>query len=169
MIRENIWPNLTSLVSIESGLSPLSIDTRLVKFGQIFSRVMGRKLFDLKWSDMVWEQHIRLYSKLVPQFTPKEIKKTDSGLVLVGTNGTSIETDCVLMAIGRHALLKPLTLEKVGVEVNDRGYIQVDKFQNTNVPGVPDWMISYRSNAFGTDLRIAWTWDRSQVQLEMSN
>lgn len=44
--------------------------------------------------------------------------------------------DTVLFAVGREPLLDPLHLDKAGVELTKKGYIAVDDFQHTNVPGV---------------------------------
>lgn len=53
---------------------------------------------------------------------------TDSGLKL--------EVDALIWAIGRHSLTKDIGLEKIGVEVDKKGDIVVDEFQNTGVNGV---------------------------------
>ena len=44
--------------------------------------------------------------------------------------------DCVLLAIGRVPELEKLAPHKAGVQLSDDGYVKVDKYQNTNVPGV---------------------------------
>ena len=44
--------------------------------------------------------------------------------------------DCVLLAIGRVPELEVLAPHKAGVQLTDEGYIRVDDYQNTNVPGV---------------------------------
>ena len=86
MNRGNISPILTSLVSIESGLSPLSIDTRLVKFGQIFPGFMGKKLFDLKCAlfGRVWSK-TRIF-----QFGPV-LDQTTATLVFINFRYLAIE------------------------------------------------------------------------------
>lgn len=44
--------------------------------------------------------------------------------------------DCILMAIGRTPHTKALKLNNTNIEVNNSGFIQVDKFEQTNVDGV---------------------------------
>jgi glutathione reductase (NADPH) len=44
--------------------------------------------------------------------------------------------DCVLLAIGRTPATAGMNLEAVGVELDKIGQIKVDKFENTNVPGI---------------------------------
>lgn len=69
--------------------------------------------------------------------TPSQItKNTDGSLTIMFENGESIETDCVVWAIGREPANDQIGLDKIGVELDDKGYIKVDKFQNTSVDGV---------------------------------
>ena len=42
----------------------------------------------------------------------------------------------VLSAVGRRPLVEPLNLEKAGVTTNDKGYVEVDDFQNTKAEGI---------------------------------
>jgi len=51
-------------------------------------------------------------------------------------NGEPIRCDKVLLAVGRLPNTEGLGLDKIGVEVDARGRIQVDKNFQTNVPGV---------------------------------
>ena len=65
---------------------------------------------------------------------PKEITKEDDGSFIVHLeNGNSLNVDLVIWAVGRNPHTKGINLEATGVETNERGYIPVDKFQNTNV------------------------------------
>lgn len=47
-----------------------------------------------------------------------------------------LESDIVLVAIGRKPLLKPLNLEKAKVKLNERGQIEVDGFFRTSTPSI---------------------------------
>lgn len=47
-----------------------------------------------------------------------------------------IEADVVLVAIGRRPVTKGLNLEKIGVEVDNRGRIVIDSEFNTSAKGV---------------------------------
>jgi len=70
---------------------------------------------------------------------PKEITKDDyDGLMTIqGSNGDVIEGfDVVLYAIGRSPNTKTLDLENAGVNLNSRGYIEVDEFQATSTPNI---------------------------------
>lgn len=75
--------------------------------------------------------------------SPASISKQTNGLLSYsakeGPSGdlqTYKDFDCILLAIGREPVTRQLSLDKVGVKVNDRGLIHVDKYENTNVPGI---------------------------------
>lgn len=63
-------------------------------------------------------------------------KNTDGSLTLELGNGECHTTDCVIWAIGRAPHTAGLRLEAAGVALDKRGYVGVDKYQNTNVPGI---------------------------------
>jgi glutathione reductase (NADPH) len=69
--------------------------------------------------------------------TPKEvIKESDGSLTLHLENGESCNVDTLIWAIGRHPATDVINLQATGVATNDRGYIKVDAYQETNVPGI---------------------------------
>ncbi|WP_163133998.1 glutathione-disulfide reductase [Agarivorans sp. Alg241-V36] len=69
--------------------------------------------------------------------TPKAIEKqADGSLVVSFENGNSLQVDSVIWAIGREPANDKINLEGIGVETDERGYIKVDEYSNTNVAGV---------------------------------
>ncbi len=69
--------------------------------------------------------------------TPKEvIKESDGSLTLHLENGESYTVDCLIWAIGRHPATDSINLSVTGVETNERGYVKVDAYQETNIPGI---------------------------------
>jgi len=61
------------------------------------------------------------------------IEKKSDGTILLHTNsGETFETDCVLWAIGRRPNLEPLQLAQAGVELNEKGFVRVDEWQQTS-------------------------------------
>lgn len=74
-----------------------------------------------------------LHTNSVPS---KLEKNADGSLTISFENGQSLETDCVVWAIGRAPANKGIGLEEVGIELNERGYIKVDKYSNTTVPNI---------------------------------
>ena len=53
-----------------------------------------------------------------------------------GGTAETIEADAVLVAIGRKPFTDGLGLDKVGVEVDARGFVKIDGHFRTNVPGI---------------------------------
>jgi len=74
---------------------------------------------------------------LQTEFTAAKIEKNNEKLNVVSKTGQSLDGfDEVIFAIGRTPLTADLGLSDAGVDVDSRGYIPVDKFQQTNVPGI---------------------------------
>ena len=69
--------------------------------------------------------------------TPSEIvKNADSSLTVKCDGQSDVTVDCVIWAAGRVPATDKIGLENAGVETNERGYVKVDKYQNTNVKGI---------------------------------
>lgn len=64
------------------------------------------------------------------------IEKAHDCLLAHLSDGTVLETDCVLYAIGREPNIDGLGLDAVGIATNARGAIQVDGDWQTNIPGL---------------------------------
>ncbi len=56
-----------------------------------------------------------------------------------GSGSETIETDIVLVAVGRVPYTEGLGLDEVGVKLDARGRVAVDKYYATNIPGI--WAI----------------------------
>ena len=67
---------------------------------------------------------------------PVKLEKTAEGITIHFEDGTSHTASQVIWATGRRPNVKSLQLEKAGVTLNERGFIQVDKYQNTVVEGI---------------------------------
>ncbi len=74
-----------------------------------------------------------LHTHAIPS---KVVKEEDGSLTLHIEDGRSFNVDTLIWAIGRSPKTADINLESTGIEVNQRGYIPVDKFQNTSVPGI---------------------------------
>ncbi len=68
----------------------------------------------------------------------ESISKNDAGLLEVEDNqgNTQSGLDQVIYAVGRSPDHDGLAIEKTGVELDDRGYIVTDLYQNTNQPHI---------------------------------
>ncbi|WP_387692255.1 glutathione-disulfide reductase [Photorhabdus sp. RM71S] len=68
---------------------------------------------------------------------PKSVSKNaDGSLTLQLQNGKEQTVDTLIWAIGREPATDNLNLSVAGVELNEKGYIRVDEYQNTNVKGI---------------------------------
>ena len=68
---------------------------------------------------------------------PKEVvKNADGSVTLHLEDGRAQTVDCLIWAIGREPTTDKINLHAAGVEANERGFIKVDKYQNTNVLGI---------------------------------
>jgi dihydrolipoamide dehydrogenase len=68
--------------------------------------------------------------------TVKAVDRRPDGLTARLSDETSIETDQLLVSIGRGFHSQEIGLERVGVEVGRRGEVLIDDRMETNVPGV---------------------------------
>ena len=64
------------------------------------------------------------------------VKNADGSLTLKLQDGRETTVDTLIWAIGREPATDVINLEVTGVKTNSRGQIIVDKYQNTNVPGI---------------------------------
>ncbi|OCG63695.1 glutathione-disulfide reductase [Gilliamella sp. GillExp13] len=64
------------------------------------------------------------------------IKNSDNSLTLNIENGESYTVDCLIWAIGRVPATNDMNLQAAGIAVDNKGFVIVDKYQNTNVPGI---------------------------------
>lgn len=73
----------------------------------------------------------------LPQHVPTHVERTSNGLTLHCRDRPPIEQlDTVLWAIGRHANTQHLNLECTQVQLDEKGHIRCDPFQNTDHPGI---------------------------------
>jgi glutathione reductase (NADPH) len=66
----------------------------------------------------------------------RRIDKTPLGLVAELDDGTKLEADQILFAIGRSPNTRGLGLEAAGVTLDAQGAVAVDELSQTNVPGI---------------------------------
>ncbi|MCO5562437.1 hypothetical protein L7F22_016065 [Adiantum nelumboides] len=73
-----------------------------------------------------------------------KIEKVEGGLKAYSDKGDEIETDVVLLAVGRKPHTKGLNLDVVGVELLKDGAIKVNEYSQTSVPSI--WAIGDVTN-----------------------
>lgn len=67
---------------------------------------------------------------------PVRLEETEQGITIYFEDGSSHTASQVIWATGRRPNVDGLELEKAGVTLNERGFIQVDEYQNTVVDGI---------------------------------
>lgn len=67
---------------------------------------------------------------------PVKLEETEQGITIHFEDGSSHTASQVIWATGRRPNVDGLELEKAGVTLNERGFIQVDEYQNTVVNGI---------------------------------
>ncbi len=74
--------------------------------------------------------------KFVGNKEPKEIARVGDRAMVTCTDGTVLEAEALLYALGRTANVASLQIENAGLEVSDRGYIPVNALFQTVVPHI---------------------------------
>ena len=83
--------------------------------------------------EVLEQDGIKLHTQAIPQ---EVVKNENSSLTLKLEDGRETIVDTLVWAIGREPATDMINLDVTGIEINERGYIKVDKFQNTNVPNL---------------------------------
>jgi dihydrolipoamide dehydrogenase len=89
--------------------------------------------------DIVKPLHARIskrYESILLGTQVTAVKANRTGLKVSFSGGKDQVFDQILVAVGRTPNGKALDAEKAGVNVDERGFIPVDKQQRTNVPGI---------------------------------
>ncbi len=105
--------------------------TMLVRGNQLLAN------FDALLRDVLTESMTTAGIGLHWQTPTRALTQTAEGIA-VQTDGSAPlgPFDCVLWATGRRPLTAGLNLAAAGVEVDDKGFVPVDPFQNTNQNGI---------------------------------
>ena len=92
--------------------------------------------------EVVTKEYERLGVKLHKQSSQSKIERDENtGKLTVhykdkDGEGAVSDVDHLIWAIGRNPLTKDIGLDKAGIKVNDKGYIEVDEYQNTSVDNI---------------------------------
>ncbi|TLU65681.1 glutathione-disulfide reductase [Thalassotalea litorea] len=93
--------------------------------------------FDDLMSDTLVEIMAQEGPQLQTGATPKAVvKNQDGSLTLQLENGKEFNVDSVIWAIGREPATDNIGLENAGIEANEKGYIETDKYQNTDINNI---------------------------------
>lgn len=102
-----------------------------------FRKEYPLRSFDSLLAEKVIEHYQQDGMQLHPNSVPQSIDKLASDeLVITFDNGTKITADCIIVGAGRQPNTEKLGLVNTAVELDEHGYIKVDKFQNTTQAGI---------------------------------
>jgi glutathione reductase (NADPH) len=119
-----------------------------VEFATIFhglgadTKLLYRRDLFLRGFDRGVREHLRdeLLKKGVGLHFNTDIarvdKQADGSLLATLIDGSTLEADCIFYAIGRQPLIEKLGLSHTGVQLDERGYIQVDESFRTTEPSI---------------------------------
>jgi glutathione reductase (NADPH) len=109
----------------------LGVETTLVYRGAKLLRG-----FDEDLRDGLMEAYAKRGIQVLTNTTFWRIDRTDKGLVGNLSDGTAVEVDQIMFAIGRSPNTARLGLHKVGVALGERGEIKVDADSRSSVPSI---------------------------------
>jgi glutathione reductase (NADPH) len=93
--------------------------------------------FDPMLREVLMDQMRRDGIRIDTGATPAAVCRTETGLELLTIDGRRLGGfDMLLWAIGRTPTTGPLGLERAGVRTDEQGFIPVDEWQDSNVPGI---------------------------------
>lgn len=118
-------------VELAGVLNGLGSETHLA-----FRRDTCLREFDEMVSTALMTSYEKSGMMLHPNSVPKEVNKIDEGYALHFENGSSIQVDEIVWAIGRKPSIKGLNLDVTGVELTDNHAIKVDTYQKTTQSGI---------------------------------
>ncbi|MGK0371613.1 MAG: glutathione reductase (NADPH) [Glaciecola sp.] len=119
-------------VELAGVLHSLGTETHLVVRKEKPLRSFDDMLSDTL-TDMMQEEGIKLHAH---SQVAKIEEHSDKSITVHLDNDTAIEADVLIWAIGREPANDKINIENTDVELDQRGYIKVDKFQNTTAKNV---------------------------------
>src|SRR5271166_4941376 len=127
-----------SLAVIGGGVIGCEYASIFMALGVHVTLVDGRDrllpFLDAEIADRLRDRFVSLGMNLWFNERPVKVENTSSGARLFMKSGKTLEVEAALFAAGRRAAVDGLALEKVGLAINDRGYIAVDETYRTVIP-----------------------------------
>lgn len=131
------------LVVIGGGYIGTELGTAYAGFGSEVTILEGTKeilgSFEKQMTQPVKKRLKKKGASIITEATAKGAEETDSGVkVTYEANGKeeTIVADYVLVTVGRRPNTEEIGLEQVGIEVDDKGLIKIDKQCRTNMDNI---------------------------------
>lgn len=119
-------------VELAGVMNSLGSETHLIVRGDSILRNFDSEI-TTTLSEIMHNDGIVFHYKSEPQ---KISQQSDGCLTVELNHDKTLEVDCVIWATGREPATDKIAIENAGVAVTDKGFIKVDKLQNTNVEGI---------------------------------
>ena len=107
-----------------------------VKVSLVDGRDRVLPFLDPELSQLLRDRLTELGTEFLFEERVVETARSDAGVRLTLKSGKSIAPDAVLFAAGRRGSVEGLVLEKAGLSLNPRGYIDVNASYQTSVPSI---------------------------------
>ncbi|GAB5355135.1 hypothetical protein AAMO2058_000180200 [Amorphochlora amoebiformis] len=107
-------------------------DVTLIMRGELILRAFDKDCRTFLQNEMV-KSGIKMEKKTE---ISKIVKQSDGSFQVTLNNGKVLMADVVMAAAGRLPKTEGLGLEKAGVELDKRGFIKVNEWQQTNIPNI---------------------------------
>lgn len=125
-------------VELAGVMNAIGVETHMFIRGETFLRNFDPMIQDTltrRYEDVGIKIH-KNHKGFKKILSLKEGKGEEKLLQLIGNDGEDMEVNELLWAIGRAPEIEKLDPAKVGIKQGKRGHIEVDTYQNTNIPGI---------------------------------
>lgn len=119
-------------VELAGVLNALGVESHLIVRGDCILKNFDSDIV-ATLSDTMANNGITFHYQTTPT---KIVKNTRHSLSIFLKDKDHLTVDCLIWAIGREPNTDKLQLDKVGVKVDEKGFIEVNKYQNTTVKGI---------------------------------
>lgn len=119
-------------VELAGVLNTLGSETHLIIRQDHFLRTFDPTIYETLGT---WAEHTGIKIHKKTKVTKVEGAKGQT-LTLQLDDGKTLEVDCLIWAIGRHANTEGLGVEELGVKLDKKGDIITNEYQESNVPGI---------------------------------
>ncbi len=132
-----------SLVVIGGGYIGTELGSAYANFGTKVTIVEGAEdilaTFEKQMRSVVKKRLKKKGAEVVTNALAKGVEETDKGVKVtyeVSGKEETVEADYVLVTVGRKPNTSELGLEQVGIEIDDKGLVKIDKQCRTNVENI---------------------------------
>lgn len=129
-----------ALVVVGSGVTGAEFASAFLALGSDVTLVSSRDRVmpseDADAALLLEDVFTRRGMRIVKQARASSVKATGDGVLVTLADGRTVEGSHCLVAVGSIPNTRDLGLEHVGVAVDDRGYVRVDRVSRTTAPGV---------------------------------